>query len=66
MVTEVKMYEFHITGFAECNDPYFYDSDATVDITVRAYTKSDAIEKAESILEHGIHKDTMKIVIKEL
>ena len=39
MVTEVKMYEFHITGFAECNDPYFYDSDATVDITVRAYTK---------------------------
>ena len=49
MVTEVKMYEFHITGFAECNDPYFYDSDATVDITVRAYTKSGAIEKAESM-----------------
>lgn len=61
-----KMYEFHITGFAECNDPYFYDGDATVDITVRAYTKSDAIKRAESVLEHGIHKDTMKIVIKEL
>lgn len=60
------MYEFHITGFAECNDPHFYDSDATVDITVRAYTKFDAIKKAEFVLEHGIHKDTMKIVIKEL
>lgn len=61
------MFEFHITGFAAAGaENYYYSSNNPVDITVNAKTKTEALKKAEDVLGHVIHKNTMKIVIKEL
>lgn len=59
------MFKFHIKGFAACNDPYYYDSNYPVDIKVNAETRTEAIEKAEKVLEYTIHRSTMRIIIEE-
>ena len=59
------MYKFHIKGFAACNDPYYYDGDCPVDIKVNAETVTEAVGKAEKVLEYKIHKNTMRIPIEE-
>ena len=59
------MLKFHIKGFEACNDPYYFDRDYPVDITVKAFNRVEAVEKAEKILGHKIHRSTMYITISE-
>lgn len=59
-------FKFQIKGFEACDNPYFYSETASVDITVFERTKTNAIEKAESVLESKIHKSTMKITVMEV
>ena len=59
------MFKFHITGFAECNDPYYYDSNRPVDITVNAETQAEAITKAEKVLGYRIHSSGKRVTITE-
>ncbi len=61
------MFEFHIQGFAAVgSDGYYYSGANPVDVTVNAKTKTEALEKAERVMEHPIHRGTMKIVIREV
>lgn len=59
------MFKFHITGFAACNDPYYFSRNYPVDIKVKAETKAEAVAKAEKVLGHKIHRSTMQLVIEE-
>lgn len=59
------MYVFHITGFLACRDPYYYDSNNPVNITVRAENQKEAIVKAEKVLGNKIHPTHREIVIRE-
>lgn len=61
-----EMFEFNIQGFAACKDPYYYDRDSPVDITVCAETVSEAMVKAEKVVGCKIHKYHRRIKIKEL
>lgn len=60
------MFEFRITGFRECPDQYYYDRGTPIDITVRADSQSDAIQKAELVLGYKIHYHGRRVVIKEV
>lgn len=59
------MFKFHIKGFVACNDTYYYDSNYPVDIKVNAETITEAVAKAEKVLECKIHGNTMRITIEE-
>lgn len=62
----MKMGEFHFTGYRACVDTYYYSSDAPIDVTVYADSYSEALTKAEKLLECNFHSATLKCVVKEV
>lgn len=59
------MFEFNFKGYLACNDPYYFSRSHPIDVTVFAKNRSEALEKADSIVGY-IHRNTCKCTVKEI